>query len=150
MIAAICPLVLSAEGERTLSIIKPDAVAGNHIGSIIDIFEKANLKVIGLKMVKLSPEEAGRFYAVHKSKPFFDELVKYISSGPIVALVLKGDGAVARNRNLMGATDPTKAEAGTLRALYGKSIEANAVHGSDSAESAEKEIAFFFKPSEIY
>lgn len=136
--------------EQTLSIIKPDAVADNHIGEIIARFEKVHLRIAAAKMVRLSEEDAKQFYAVHRERPFFAELVSYISSGPIVAIVLEGPQAVEKNRELMGATDPKKAANGTLRADFAKSIGENAVHGSDSLENAKKEIAFFFKPEEVY
>lgn len=137
-------------GEMTLSLIKPDAVAAHHIGEIINRFEKNGLTIAGIKMVKLSPEEAEAFYAVHKQRPFFPDLVKFMGSGPIVAIVLDGDGAIAKNRKIMGATNPANAEAGTIRADFASSTTKNAVHGSDSPETAKEEIAFFFKPSEIY
>lgn len=136
--------------EQTLSIIKPDAVSKHHIGEIISRFEKNGLKIAALKMVKLSQEEAAQFYKAHEGKPFFLDLTKFISSGPIVAMVLEGKNAVAENRRLMGATDPKKAEAGTLRKDFAASMSQNAVHGSDSIDSAKEEIPFFFKPSEIY
>lgn len=135
--------------ERTLSIIKPDAVSAHHIGEVIAQLEKEGLHVIGVKMQCLSPKQAEEFYAVHKERPFFKDLVKFMSSGPSVALVLEGENAVAKNREIMGATDPKKATPGTLRARFATSIESNAVHGSDSAESAQNEIAFFFKDSEM-
>lgn len=138
------------QGESTLSIIKPDGVASHHIGEIIERFEKNGLTVAGIKMVKLTPEEAGQFYAVHKDRPFYPNLVKFMSSGPIVALVLQGDDAIAKNRQIMGATDPSKASPGTIRADFASSTTQNTVHGSDSPESAKEEIAFFFKPNEIF
>lgn len=149
LIAAISPLFLSAEVEQTLSIIKPDGVASHHIGDIISIFEKNHLNIVGLKLVKLTPEQSGKFYEIHKDRPFYGELVKYMSSGPVVLMVLEGDNAVAKNRELMGATDPKAAAPGTIRALYAKSKGENSVHGSDSLENAKSEIAFFFQPSEI-
>ncbi len=136
--------------ERTLSIIKPDAVRKNVIGEIISRFEKAGLAVAALKMVHLSREQAEGFYAVHKDKPFFGELVEYMTSGPVVVQVLEGEDAIARNRELMGATDPRQAAPGTIRADFGTSIEANAVHGSDGPETAAWEIAYFFKENEIF
>jgi len=136
--------------ERTLSIIKPDAVEKNVIGKIVDRFESAGLRVAGMKMLKLSKEEAGKFYEVHKKRPFFNDLVEYMSSGPVVVMVLEGEDAVAKNRELMGATNPKEAKLGTIRADFAESIEANAVHGSDSLENAQKEIAFFFAQREIY
>ncbi len=136
--------------ERTLSIIKPDAVQKNVIGEIISRFEKAGLAVAALKMLHLSREQAEGFYAVHKDKPFFNELVEYMISGPVVVQVLEGENAIARNRELMGATDPRQAAPGTIRADFGASIEANAVHGSDGPETAAWEIAYFFKENEIF
>ena len=136
--------------ERTLSIIKPDAVAKNVIGQIYARFEAAGLKVVAAKMAHLSRGEAEAFYAVHKALPFFNDLVKFMISGPVMIQVLEGESAIAKNRELMGATDPKKAEKGTIRADFADSIDANAVHGSDSAETARVEIAFFFPASEIY
>jgi nucleoside-diphosphate kinase len=135
---------------QTLSIIKPDAVAANHIGEIIARFEKAGLKVAAAKMTRLSKSEAESFYAVHKERPFYKDLVAYMSSGPIFVQVLEGSDAVNKNRELMGATDPKKAAKGTIRADFGTDVQSNAVHGSDSVDNAKTEIAFFFKPSEIY
>lgn len=137
------------QAEQTLSIIKPDAVAKDNIGNVISRFEKNNLHVAGLKMVKLSKEQAGEFYAVHKERPFYPELVNFMSSGPVVIIVLEGDNAVAKNRELMGATDPKKATPGTLRADFAESVSKNAVHGSDSVENAKNEILFFFKDGEV-
>jgi nucleoside-diphosphate kinase len=136
--------------QQTLSIIKPDAVSSKHIGHIISRFEDNGLRVAAVKMTKLSKEQAEQFYAVHKERPFYTDLVEFMSSGPVVILVLKGEDAVAKNRALMGATDPSKAEKNTLRADFAQSVTKNAVHGSDSVENAEKEITFFFNPSEIY
>ncbi len=136
--------------ERTLSIIKPDAVAKNVIGQIYARFESAGLKVIAARMMQLSREDAGRFYAVHKERPFFKDLVDFMVSGPVMVQVLEGDNAVVKNRELMGATDPKKADKGTIRADFADSIDANAVHGSDSADNAKIEIAFFFPESQIY
>jgi nucleoside-diphosphate kinase len=136
--------------ERTLSIIKPDAVAKNVIGQIYARFEGAGLKVIAAKMVHLSREDAGRFYAVHKERPFFKDLVDFMVSGPVMVQTLEGENAVVKNRELMGATDPRKADKGTIRADFAESIDANAVHGSDSADNAKIEIAFFFPESQIY
>ena len=136
--------------ERTLSIIKPDAVAKNVIGEIYSRFEKAGLKVIAAKMAHLSRNDAEGFYAVHRGRPFFDDLVKFMISGPVMIQVLEGDGAVLRNRDLMGATDPKKAAAGTIRKDFAQSIDANAVHGSDAPETAAIEIAFFFPQSHVY
>jgi len=135
--------------ERTLSIIKPDAVAKNVIGKIIDRFESNNLRIAAMKKIKLTKEEAAKFYEVHKERPFFNDLCEYMSSGPVVVMVLEGENAVAKNRELMGATDPKEAAPGTIRADFAESIEANAVHGSDSLENAKKEIAFFFSEREI-
>jgi nucleoside-diphosphate kinase len=136
--------------ERTFSIIKPDAVARNLVGQIIARFENNGLEVVAAKMVRLSKEQAGGFYAEHKARPFYGDLVAYMTSGPVVVQVLEGEDAVARNRQLMGATNPKDAEPGTIRADFAESVEANAVHGSDSPASAEREIAFFFEPAEIH
>ncbi len=136
--------------ERTLSIIKPDAVAKNVIGQIYSRFEGAGLKVLAAKMVHLSEIEAGQFYAVHNGRPFFKDLVHFMISGPVMIQVLEGENAILKNRELMGATDPTKAEKGTIRADFAKSIDANAVHGSDAADTAAQEIAFFFPGMQIY
>ncbi len=130
--------------ERTLSIIKPDAVQKNAIGEILQRFEKNGLELKGLRMLTLSEEQAGEFYAVHKERPFFGELVEYMSSGAVVVSVLEGESAVSKNRELMGATDPKEAAPGTIRADFATDISANAVHGSDSLENAEREIKFFF------
>ena len=135
--------------QRTLSIIKPDAVAKNVIGDIIRRFEENGLSVIAMRMQQLSATEAGRFYAVHAARPFYGELCSFMSSGPVLAMVLEGQNAVALNRQLMGATNPKEAEAGTIRADHADSIDANAVHGSDSAENAATEIAFFFADLEL-
>ncbi|MEO1927516.1 MAG: nucleoside-diphosphate kinase [Nautiliaceae bacterium] len=135
--------------EKTLSIIKPDAVAKNVIGKIIDRFESNGLRIATMKKIKLTKEDAGKFYEVHKERPFFNDLCEYMSSGPVVVMVLEGENAVAKNRELMGATDPKEATPGTIRADFAESIEANAVHGSDSLENAKKEIAFFFAEREI-
>ena len=135
--------------ERTLSIVKPDAVAKNVIGEIYTRFEKAGLKIVAARMMHLSQEQAEGFYAEHKERPFFPDLVAFMTSGPVVVQVLEGEGAIAKNRDLMGATNPKEAEAGTIRADFAESIDANAVHGSDSAASAEREIAYFFNDSEI-
>ena len=136
--------------ERTLSIIKPDAVAKNVIGQIYSRFEGAGLKVLAAKMAHLSEIEAGQFYAVHNGRPFFKDLVHFMISGPVMIQVLDGENAILKNRELMGATDPTKAEKGTIRADFAKSIDANAVHGSDGADTAAQEIAFFFPGMQIY
>ncbi|WP_277809757.1 nucleoside-diphosphate kinase [Chromohalobacter canadensis] len=135
--------------ERTLSIIKPDAVAKNAIGEIESRFEKAGLKIVAAKMLQLSQAQAEGFYAEHKERSFFGDLVGFMTSGPVVVQVLEGDNAIAANRDLMGATNPKEAEAGTIRADFAQSIDANAVHGSDSPESAEREIAYFFGSEEI-
>ena len=131
--------------EQTLSIIKPDAVERNLESKIKAFFEKKNLKIVKNKKVKVSKEEASEFYNIHRTKPFYNNLCNYLSSGPIVVMILEGDNAVSRNRELMGATDPVKAEEGTLRKMYGISIDKNSVHGSDSVENAKIEINLFFK-----
>ncbi len=136
--------------EQTLSIIKPDAVGQNMIGNIIEYFERDGLNVVAAKMLHLSDEQAKAFYAVHKERPFFLELVEFMTSGPVLVMVLEGDNAIARNRQIMGATDPSKASPGTVRADFATSIERNAVHGSDSAATAKTEISFFFQPKEIF
>jgi nucleoside-diphosphate kinase len=136
--------------ERTLSIIKPDAVAKNVIGQVLARFEKAGLKIVAAKMAHLSRNDAEGFYAVHKARPFFNDLVEFMSSGPVVITVLEGEGAILKNRDLMGATDPKKAAAGTIRADFAQSIDANAVHGSDAPETAAVEIAYFFPASQVY
>jgi nucleoside-diphosphate kinase len=136
--------------ERTLSIIKPDAVAKNAIGQIYARLEAAGLKVIAARMMWLSQRQAEGFYAVHRERPFFRDLVKFMTSGPVMVQVLEGENAIARNRELMGATDPKKAAKGTIRADFAASIDANAVHGSDGPETARTEIAFFFPADEIY
>lgn len=136
--------------ERTLSIIKPDAVAKNVIGQIYSRFEKAGLKIIAARMMQLSRAEAEGFYAVHKARPFFKDLVEFMTSGPVVVQVLQGENAIAKNRDLMGATDPKKAEKGTIRADFADSIDANAVHGSDAVETAAVEIAYFFPALNLY
>jgi nucleoside-diphosphate kinase len=135
--------------EQTLSIIKPDAVKKGVIGKIVDRFESNGLKIAAMKKVQLSTEVAGGFYAVHKERPFFGELVEFMTSGPVVVMVLEGDNAVAKNRELMGATNPKEAAAGTIRADFAETIDANAVHGSDSLENAAIEIAYFFSKVEI-
>ncbi|MBA4707659.1 nucleoside-diphosphate kinase [Aquitalea aquatica] len=136
--------------ERTLSIVKPDAVAKNVIGKIYDRFESAGLKIVAAKLKQLSRAEAEGFYAVHKERPFFKDLVDFMVSGPVMIQALEGENAIAKNRELMGATDPKKADAGTIRADFADSIDANAVHGSDSAENAAIEVAYFFASSEVY
>ena len=135
--------------ERTLSIIKPDAVAKNVIGQIYARFEGAGLKIVAAKMVHLSRGEAEQFYAVHKERPFFKDLVEFMISGPVMIQVLEGENAILKNRELMGATDPKKAEKGTIRADFAKSIDENAVHGSDSLENARTEISYFFRTTEL-
>lgn len=135
--------------ERTLSIIKPDAVAKNVIGEIYSRFEKAGLEIIAAKMIHLSHAQAEAFYAVHKERPFFNDLVEFMISGPVIAQVLEGENAIALNRQLMGATNPAEAEAGTIRADFAESIDENAVHGSDATETAHQEIGFFFAEYEI-
>ena len=136
--------------ERTLSIIKPDAVAKNVIGQIVARFEAAGLKIAAAKLVQLSRAEAEGFYAVHSARPFFKDLVDFMISGPVFVQVLEGENAILKNRELMGATDPKKAEAGTIRADFADSIDANAVHGSDAAETAAVEVAFFFPGMNVY
>jgi nucleoside-diphosphate kinase len=136
--------------ERTLSIIKPDAVAKNVIGRIYTRFEQAGLKIVAARMKWLSRAEAEGFYAVHKDRPFFKDLVDFMTSGPVIIQVLEGEDAIQKNRDLMGATDPRKAAKGTIRADFAQSIDANAVHGSDSPQSASAEIAYFFPKQEIY
>ena len=135
--------------QQTLSIIKPDAVKKNVIGKIIDRFESNGLRIAAMKKVQLSKKDAEQFYAVHSERPFFGDLVEFMTSGPVVVMVLEGEDAVAKNRNLMGATNPKEAEAGTIRADFADSIDANAVHGSDSLENANIEIGFFFAKREI-
>jgi len=136
--------------ERTLSIIKPDAVAKNVVGQILARFEGAGLKIVAARMMQLSQADAEAFYAVHKARPFFGDLVKFMISGPVMVQVLEGEGAILKNRDLMGATDPKKADKGTIRADFADSIDANAVHGSDAAETAAVEIAFFFPTLNIH
>ena len=135
--------------ERTLSIVKPDGVARNLIGEVYHRFERAGLRVIAARMLQLTTAQAEAFYAVHRERPFFKDLVRYMSSGPIMAQVLEGEGAIARNRDIMGATDPKQAAPGTIRADLAQSIEANVVHGSDAADTAVREIAFFFSGTEL-
>ena len=136
--------------ERTLSIIKPDAVAKNVIGEIYARFEKAGLKIIAARMMHLSRADAEGFYALHRERPFFKDLVDFMTSGPVMVTVLEGDNAIAKNRELMGATDPRKAAPGTIRADFAQSIDANAVHGSDAPETAAVEIAYFFAQSQLH
>jgi nucleoside-diphosphate kinase len=135
--------------ERTFGIVKPDAVAAGAIGGVIDLIEKSHLKVVGLRYLKMSQDQAQGFYAVHKARPFFGDLVKFMTSGPCVVMALEGENAVAKYREAMGATDSKKAAAGTIRAKYGTDIEKNAVHGSDSADNAKIELGFFFTGSEL-
>jgi len=135
--------------ERTLSIIKPDAVAKNVIGEIYGRFEKAGLKIVAAKMLQLDDESAGGFYAEHKERPFYPDLIEFMTSGPVMVQALEGEGAVLLNRELMGATNPAEAEPGTIRADFAVSIDANAVHGSDSVTSAEREVGYFFSADEI-
>jgi nucleoside-diphosphate kinase len=135
--------------ERTLSIIKPDATRRNLTGKINAKFEEAGLRIVAQRRVQLSADQAGKFYAVHKERPFYNDLVKFMTSGPVVVQVLEGENAVAKNREVMGATNPANAAAGTIRKEFAESIEANSVHGSDSQENAKNEIAFFFAESDI-
>ncbi len=135
--------------EQTLSIIKPDAVKKGVIGKIVDRFESNGLRIAAMKKMQLSEQVAGEFYEVHKERPFFGELVEFMTSGPVVVMVLEGENAVSKNRELMGATDPKEAEKGTIRADFAESIDANAVHGSDSLENADREIKFFFSKIEV-
>lgn len=136
--------------ERTLSIVKPDGVKGNHIGEVYRRFEKAGLSIIAARMLHLSQREAEGFYVVHRERPFYKDLVRYMSSGPVMVQVLEGEGAIAKNREIMGATDPKKAAPGTIRADLAASIEQNVVHGSDAAETAAGEIAYFFSATELH
>ncbi|MDH5547621.1 MAG: nucleoside-diphosphate kinase [Gammaproteobacteria bacterium] len=135
--------------ERTISIIKPDAVAKNVIGEIYNRFEKAGLRIVAARMIQLSKEMAGEFYAVHKERPFYNDLVSFMTSGPVMVQVLEGEDAIAKNREVMGATNPKDAAPGTIRADFASSIDENAVHGSDAPKTAAAEIAFFFKESEL-
>ncbi|BAU48143.1 nucleoside diphosphate kinase [Sulfurifustis variabilis] len=135
--------------ERTLSIIKPDAVARNQIGAICARLEKAGLRIVAAKMLHLDQQQAEGFYAVHRDRPFFRDLVKFMTSGPVLVQVLEGESAIARNREIMGATDPKKASPGTIRADFATNVEENAVHGSDAPETAKKEIAYFFRDDEL-
>ena len=136
--------------ERTLSIIKPDAVATDRIGAIFSRFEEAGLRIVAARMLRATGTQARAFYAVHRERPFYEDLVAFMTSGPIVAQVLEGEGAIARNREIMGATNPADAAPGTIRADFARSIDENAVHGSDGPETAKEEIAFFFSPDEIH
>lgn len=135
--------------EKTLSIVKPNSTLDNNIGNIISIFEKNGLRIAGAKLTKLSKEKAEGFYIEHKERPFFGELVNFMTSGPVMLMVLEGENAVAKNRELMGATNPANAEEGTIRKLYAKSVGENSVHGSDSQTAAEREIAYFFERNEV-
>ena len=135
--------------ERTLSIVKPDAVAANHIGGVVAKLEEGGLKVVAQKMLRLTNEQAKAFYAVHKERPFYNDLVAFMTEGPVVVQVLEGDNAIARNREVMGATNPAEAADGTIRKLYGTNIERNACHGSDSPENAAIECAFFFSTADL-
>ncbi|MEG3640183.1 nucleoside-diphosphate kinase [Magnetococcus sp. PR-3] len=135
--------------ERTFSIIKPDAVAKNVIGEIQSRFEKAGLRIVAAKMIRMTPAVAGKFYEVHKERPFYNDLCAYMSSGPVVVQVLEGEGAILKNREVMGATNPKEAAAGTIRADFAESIDANAVHGSDAPETAAQEMAYFFSGTEL-
>jgi len=136
--------------ERTLSIVKPDGVRGNLIGEVYRRFEKAGLSIIAARMLHLSQREAEGFYAVHRERPFFRDLVRYMSSGPVIVQVLEGESAISRNRDIMGATDPKKSAPGTIRADFAASIEQNVVHGSDAPDTAEREIAYFFSTTELH
>ncbi len=136
--------------QKTLSIIKPDVVSRNQIGSVMALLEKAGLKVVAAKMLHLSKSQAEGFYAVHKERPFFGELVDFMITGPVLVMVLEGENAIMKNRDVMGATDPKKAAPGTIRAQFGTNVGENAVHGSDAPETAKTEIAYFFKPNELH
>ena len=136
--------------ERTLSIIKPDAVAADRVGAICSRFEEAGLRIVAARMLRVTEAQARAFYAVHRERPFYEGLVAFMTSGPILVQVLEGEGAIARNRELMGATNPADAAPGTIRADFARSIDENAVHGSDGPETAREEIAFFFTPDEIH
>jgi nucleoside-diphosphate kinase len=135
--------------ERTFSIVKPDAVAKNAIGKVVALLEAGGLRVVAQKMVRLTPEQAGEFYAVHRERPFYKDLCAFMTEGPVVVQVLEGENAIAKNREVMGATDPKKADKGTIRAELGTNIERNACHGSDAPETARQEIAFFFSGAEL-
>jgi nucleoside-diphosphate kinase len=136
--------------ERTLSIIKPDGISKNAIGNVITRFEKAGLSIVAAKMMHLTKEQAQGFYAIHKERPFYNDLVSYMTSGPVLVMVLEGENAIGKNREIMGATDPKKASPGTIRADLAKTIDENVVHGSDAQETAKTEISFFFSTKEIY
>jgi nucleoside-diphosphate kinase len=135
--------------QRTLSIVKPDAYGKGHIGGIIDLLEKGGLRVVAARALKLTDAQARAFYAVHAERPFFDSLVEFMTSGPVMAMVLEGENAIARNREIMGATDPAEAADGTIRKLYAESKQNNAVHGSDAPQTAKEEISFFFSQSDL-
>lgn len=145
-----CQFIAVEAQERTLAIVKPDAVKANHIGGVIDLFEKGGLQVVAIKMQHMTRSQAQQFYAAHKEKPFYEDLVNYMSSGPIVTLVLEGNDAVTKGREIIGSTDPKNAAPGTIRAMFGQTKTYNAVHGSDSADNAKTEIAFFFKPQDLF
>lgn len=149
LIIATVEIYMSQNIQRTLCLIKPDAVERNLSGAILDMIQKSDLKVVGMKMIHLTKEEASGFYAVHRERPFFNDLTTYMSSGPIVAVVLEGEDAIARYRTLMGATNPANAAEGTIRKLYAKNLEANAVHGSDAPETAIAEISYMFSALEL-
>lgn len=149
-ILLVLTFALSLQAEQTLAIIKPDAVESNQVGEILEYYENAGLKIVGSKMVRLTPEQAKGFYANLKDKAFYNDVINYMTSGPVLIQVLEGEDAVAINRQIMGATDPGKASPGTIRADFGTDIQRNAVHGSDSIPNAQKEISFFFKPQEIF
>jgi|ERR1700733_6627808 len=136
--------------ERTLSIIKPDGISKNVIGNVVNRFEKAGLSIVAAKMLHLTKEQAQGFYAIHKERPFYNDLVSYMTTGPVLVMVLEGENATRKNREIMGATDPKKAAPGTIRADLAKTIDENVVHGSDAPETAKTEISFFFSPNEIY
>lgn len=146
----IAAVSLEAAREQTLAIIKPDAVEGNHIGAIINRYEQNGLKVVALKMTKLNKQKAEKFYEIHKDRPFYQDLTTFMSSSPIVVMVLDGENSVVKNREIIGATNPKDAAKGTIRADFAKSITENAIHGSDSLENAKNEIAFFFPSEEIF
>lgn len=152
-IPAYCDPTPSGENnvaiEQTLSIIKPDAVGNSKIGAIINRFEENGLRVVAMRMAHLTPAQAGEFYAIHKGRPFYNDLVSFMTSGPVVIMVLEGENAVAKNRDIMGATNPAQAAPGTIRADFAKTIDENAVHGSDSLDNARQEVAFFFSQEEI-
>lgn len=151
MLLSLCLVApLCAEIEQTLSIIKPDAVRAHHIGEIIETFESHGLQVAAIKMTHLSKKDAMMFYDIHKDKPFYRELVSFMNEGPVVVMVLEGENAIKKNRELMGATNPKNANPGTIRYRFANSVQSNAVHGSDSPETAKKEISFFFTKREIF